>query len=109
MLAGAAMSRFRDIRRVTREDNSRLVLSRFCVLLLAAEMAAKLSSQLKKWRGVIGHGRKARGANFTQDEAASRLGVSLRTYQQWEHGRHEPRGLALKTVKDQIARARKPG
>jgi DNA-binding transcriptional regulator YiaG len=66
-------------------------------------VAAKLSAELKKWRGVKGRGRKARG-KFSQVEAAMRLGVPLQTYQQWEHGRHEPQGLALEMVRARIRR-----
>lgn len=41
------------------------------------------SKALAKWRGKL-----------TQKEAAQKLGVSLRTLQNWEIGRNEPRGFA---------------
>lgn len=61
----------------------------------------KLSTQLKRWRGVSGRGRQARG-RFDQAAAAAQLGTSLRTYQDWEQGRSTPRGLALSTVLERI-------
>jgi DNA-binding transcriptional regulator YiaG len=63
-----------------------------------------LSAQLKKWRGVSGKGKGLRGDNFTQEEAAGRLGVPLATYRDWEQGRKAPRGLALEMVRQKIAR-----
>ena len=32
---------------------------------------------------------------FTQEEAAAKLGVSVRTLQNWEIARHMPRGFGL--------------
>jgi DNA-binding transcriptional regulator YiaG len=61
-----------------------------------------LSAQLKKWRGVSGKGKGLRGDNFTQEEAAGRLGVPLATYKDWEQGRKSPRGLALEVVLGRI-------
>lgn len=54
---------------------------------------------LKQWRGVTKA--KPRGS-FTQEEAALRLQVNLRTYQQWECGRRSPRGLALTALAERI-------
>ena len=39
------------------------------------------SDELKQWRAREG---------YTQERAASFLGVSLRTYQEWEQGRQAP-------------------
>jgi DNA-binding transcriptional regulator YiaG len=54
-----------------------------------------ISVRLKEWRERLG---------LTQRQAAERLGVSERTFQQWEQGRQSPRGLALKTLQTEIAR-----
>jgi DNA-binding transcriptional regulator YiaG len=54
---------------------------------------------LKQWRGVTKA--KPRGG-FSQAEASTRLGVNLRTYQQWECGRRAPRGLALAALAERI-------
>lgn len=58
-----------------------------------------IAEQLRAWRGVDGaagdHG--ARG-EFSQAEAAKKLGVPLKTYLNWEQGRRAPRGLALQTI-----------
>jgi hypothetical protein len=59
-----------------------------------------LSAQLKKWRGVD-DARDGRG-DFTQEEAAARLGVPSATYKDWEQGRKNPRGLALEMVLQKI-------
>lgn len=45
--------------------------------------------ELKKWRG--------RNA-LVQHQAASLLGVKLRTYQNWEQGTCEPEPLAMETI-----------
>lgn len=45
------------------------------------------ASQLKAWRG-----------ERAQPEAAAALGVPPRTYQNWEQGHREPRGLARAAV-----------
>lgn len=50
------------------------------------------ANDLRKWRGVKGRGRKARG-EISQAEAAEILAVPLRTLQDWESGRHEPAGF----------------
>jgi hypothetical protein len=55
------------------------------------------AEKLQKWRGVTGRGRKARG-KIPQAQAATMLGVNLRTYQDWESGRHEPVGFALSQI-----------
>lgn len=59
-----------------------------------------LSAQLKKWRGVD-DARDGRG-DFTQEEAAARLGVPPATYKDWEQGRKSPRGLALEMVQQKL-------
>lgn len=58
-----------------------------------------LPKQLKAWRGVTKQ--KPRG-EFSQAEASTRLGVSLRTYQEWEQGRMAPRGMALQALLERI-------
>ncbi len=52
---------------------------------------------LKRWRGVKGEGRTARG-KFSQAQAAERIGVPLKTYTDWEQGRREPRGLSRQAL-----------
>jgi transcriptional regulator with XRE-family HTH domain len=59
-----------------------------------------ISAQLKAWRRVD-DANDGRG-DFTQSDAAARLGVPLKTYIDWEQGRHGPRGLALATVAQRI-------
>jgi DNA-binding transcriptional regulator YiaG len=54
---------------------------------------------LKQWRGVTKA--KPRGG-FSQAEASAKLGVNLRTYQQWECGRRAPRGLAVSALAERI-------
>lgn len=44
-----------------------------------------LATHLKKWRQL---------KKLTQEQAAKRLRISLRTWQGWEAGRHAPAGLA---------------
>src|SRR6266566_3575232 len=56
---------------------------------------------LQQWRGVTGRGRGARG-DFSQIDAADHLGVSKRTYENWEQGRREPQGLARVVVSERI-------
>src|SRR6266576_7197041 len=56
---------------------------------------------LQQWRGVAGRGRGARG-DFSQIDAAAHLGVSKRTYENWEQGRREPQGLARAVVYERI-------
>ena len=51
-----------------------------------------IPKKLKDWRGVT---KTRRRGEFSQAAAAARLGVNVRTYQQWEQGRRAPRGLAL--------------
>lgn len=55
------------------------------------------ANRLKAWRGVTGRGKKARG-KFSQAAAAARLGVPLRTYQNWEIGRYQPVGFARSII-----------
>jgi DNA-binding transcriptional regulator YiaG len=52
-----------------------------------------LSKQLKQWRERL---------KISQAEASSKLGVPVRTYQQWEQGRQSPRGLALTVIVEKI-------
>jgi DNA-binding transcriptional regulator YiaG len=58
-----------------------------------------LPKQLKAWRGVSKT--KPRG-EFSQAEASAKLGVSIRTYQEWEQGRMTPRGIALQALLERI-------
>jgi DNA-binding transcriptional regulator YiaG len=60
-----------------------------------------LSKRLKAWRGVKGKGRSARG-EFSQAEAARRLGVPPKTYLDWEQARRVPRGFALQALLERI-------
>ncbi len=57
-----------------------------------------LPARLKRWRGASGGSR----GGFSQAEAAARLGTNVRTYQGWEQGRFEPRGIALQAVLERI-------
>jgi DNA-binding XRE family transcriptional regulator len=57
----------------------------------------KFADKLKKWRGVKGSGRLARG-KFSQPKAAAILGVPPRTYEQWESGRHAPSEFVKRMV-----------
>lgn len=71
-----------------------------------------LAKHLKAWRGVTGRGRRVRG-QFSQADAARILGVPVRTYESWEHGRHQPVGLALafvieKTGRPSVSMKKKP-
>lgn len=58
-----------------------------------------LSQQLKKWRGATKQ--NPRG-EMTQADAAAKLGVSLRTYQNWEQGHRAPSGIALQAILERI-------
>lgn len=42
--------------------------------------------------------------NLSQSQAASAWGVSKRTLQEWEQGRHAPRGLALVALEKILTR-----
>jgi DNA-binding transcriptional regulator YiaG len=53
-----------------------------------------IAKKLKAWR-------KAR--KLTQGAAANELGVSLRTLQEWEQARAEPRGYARSALEKVIA------
>jgi DNA-binding transcriptional regulator YiaG len=64
-----------------------------------------ISKQLKAWRGAAGP--YTRG-DFSQEEAAGKIGVPLGTYLDWENGRHEPRGLALRVILQIISRQKQP-
>lgn len=48
-----------------------------------------IQTKLRAWR-------KARG--LSQSGAAPLLGVTLRTLENWEQGRSQPRGLALRAI-----------
>jgi DNA-binding transcriptional regulator YiaG len=50
---------------------------------------------LRRWR-------KAQGG-ITKAEAARRLGVPYRTWQNWELGINEPRGLARRLILESLA------
>lgn len=39
---------------------------------------------------------------FVQKQAAEFLGVSLRTYQNWESGEHEPPKTCIKCIREKI-------
>jgi DNA-binding transcriptional regulator YiaG len=52
-----------------------------------------LADQLRAWR-------KAR--RLSQSEAALKLQISKRTLENWEQSRREPRGLALRHLRDTI-------
>jgi transcriptional regulator with XRE-family HTH domain len=56
----------------------------------------QFAKQLRAWRGTL-----------TQEQAATKLGVGLRTYQDWEQGRHTPRGLALNLITEKISEREK--
>lgn len=60
------------------------------------------AAKLKKWRGVKGSGRLARG-KFSQPRAAAILGVPPRTYEQWESGRHEPSEFVQATIEKTLS------
>lgn len=60
-----------------------------------------VSKQLRAWRGVKGKGNATRG-NFSQEEAAERLGIPVGTYRDWEQGRSAPRGIALSALLERI-------
>jgi DNA-binding transcriptional regulator YiaG len=53
--------------------------------------AVTFAELLRRWRG-----------EREQSEAAAALGVSLRTYQNWEQSHRTPRGLALESVLSRI-------
>ncbi len=67
-----------------------------------------LSKQLRAWRHRQADMRSelsgGRGGAITQSEAAAILGVSVRTYQEWEQGRMTPRGIALQAVLERITK-----
>lgn len=54
-----------------------------------------IAQQLKQWRGRYG---------LSQSAAAADLGLKLRTLQQYEHGRRQPRGLAASALADRLCR-----
>jgi hypothetical protein len=58
-----------------------------------------LPKLLKAWRGVS---KDCPRGKFNQPQAARKLGVKLRTYENWEQGRYCPEGLALTAVLERI-------
>ncbi|MHC1765900.1 MAG: helix-turn-helix domain-containing protein [Verrucomicrobiia bacterium] len=56
---------------------------------------AEFAKLLKDWR-------ERRG--FTQEQAAAKLGINLRTLQNWEIARNAPQGFAKTAVKFMMAR-----
>ena len=50
----------------------------------------------KKFATTLKHYRERR--RFTQEEAATKLGVSVRTLQNWEIARNMPRGFGLSAL-----------
>ncbi|MFZ4484552.1 MAG: helix-turn-helix domain-containing protein [Chthoniobacterales bacterium] len=54
----------------------------------------QFTKTLKAWRGRKG---------FTQVEAAAKLGISVRTLQNWEIERNMPRGFGLNALLKAIA------
>jgi DNA-binding transcriptional regulator YiaG len=52
-----------------------------------------LADDLRSWR---------ERNRFSQSAAAMKLNISKRTLEGWEHGRHEPRGLALVALRAKI-------
>jgi putative transcriptional regulator len=52
-------------------------------------MRKTLDRNLKCWRKQVG---------LTQRQAAHRLNVSVRTFQEWEQGRMKPRGFSLSAL-----------
>lgn len=54
-----------------------------------------LSERLYDWR---------KRNDLSQSEAALKLKISKRTLQEWEHGRSEPRHLAMATITGVIGR-----
>lgn len=55
----------------------------------------------KKFAKILKEYRERRG--FTQEEAAAKLGVSVRTLQNWEIARNMPRGFGLAALLKVIA------
>jgi DNA-binding transcriptional regulator YiaG len=52
-----------------------------------------LGDRLYEWR---------KKNNLSQGEAALKLKISMRTLQEWEQGRAQPRGLALSAINERI-------
>lgn len=42
--------------------------------------------------------------NLNRPQASKRLGVSVRTLEEWEAGRHAPRGLSLRLIEAKLRR-----
>lgn len=49
-----------------------------------------------------------RRLGLTQQGMADRLGVHLRTYQQWEYGRRKPRAAAVRLIELTFPRTGEP-
>ncbi|HOW64876.1 MAG TPA: helix-turn-helix domain-containing protein [Candidatus Paceibacterota bacterium] len=47
--------------------------------------------------------------NLSQSQAAAAWGISVRTLQEWEQGRHQPRGLALAQLEQILDKALQEG
>ena len=50
---------------------------------------SRMKRKVKQWR---------QRWKLTQQQAAAAVGVPIRTWQDWEQGRHTPRGLALEAL-----------
>ena len=61
----------------------------------SASSRKTLSERLYEWR---------KKNDFSQSEAALKLKISKRTLQEWEHGRAEPRHLAMEAIAAVIGR-----
>jgi len=62
-------------------------------VLTPERTTVNVPKQLKAWRKKL---------RLTQPAAATELGVSVRTYQEWEQGRMAPRGIALQALLERI-------
>ena len=56
-------------------------------------MSEKFNHKLKAARAA---------SKLSQSKMAIRLGVPVRTLQEWEQGRHEPRGFALTALHERL-------
>lgn len=61
-----------------------------------ANRFAPISRHLRAWR---------RRRKLSQTGAARALGVSVRTFQEWEQGRRQPRGLARVALDQALRRS----
>ena len=53
-----------------------------------------LPAILKQWRAIAGKD----GRPLKMAKAARRLGIPYRTWQDWEYGKHQPRGVAKRLL-----------